>query len=317
MFLAKHFQANSVKKGFFSRFSKPCIFLAISLALPAHAELPAPIHSLSVNPTADKTITIGEVFNSEIQVTMAAGYVLETAVLPQPGSAVNDVLEWRDVQWTAQTADGETRYRIGLDYQAFKGVRTAESLTVPPLLLRFRHGDEAVAVEAPAWTVTLTPLIASATPDEAVVLRGDLPPPTLPPSQAGWGVAACLGGLFGLAAYAAWRLEWLPWQRRKPFARAARVLRKLARRSPTPQRYAQAARQFHAALNEVAGYALISPLLPRFLAENPLYAPFSAELAEFFARSDRLFFTDTILEDSPVSILAQLCQQLAAVEESA
>jgi len=287
--------------------------LAAALACP-YADAAEAVRSVEVIPQRDYGIVMGEVLVSEIRVAVAAGFRLETASLPAAGSAVSDFLELREATWQAQQQAGQTVYRIRLDYQVFKGVREAETVEVPALPLRFSRGPETVEAKAPAWQFTLTPLIPARTADEDVAVRGDLPPPE--PSASGhwrW-LAACLAGLAGLWAYAAWQLGWLPFRSKAPpFARAASGLKRL-RKQPDGERWRQGVKLIHAALDETAGHSLFAGQLPKFLEAHPRYAGLAAELERFFALSDRLFFAGNleIPADYPWQRLEKLCRQLAA-----
>lgn len=295
-----------------------CVRLSFLLGLwgfpPAHAEgLPAPIRSVSIAPLRDYGIVMGETLVSEICVATESGYDLETAALPQPGSAINDFLELREARWTQEPQGNETVYRIHLVYQVFKGVRDAETLAVPALPLRFSRAGQTAETQAPAWNFTLTPIIPPQTADEAVILRGDLPaPPVSGHGHTRW-LLACLAGLGGLGVYASARLG-LFRRRAPPFVRAARALKKLGRQTPTAETWRQGARLVHAALNETAGHTVFAGQLPRFLTIQPGYAAMQAELEQFFRLSDRLFFADAAdyPADYPWARLETLCRQLAA-----
>lgn len=286
----------------------------ISVLPAAHADpLPPPVHALELSPRRDYGIVMGDILSSEIRVKLESGYALETASLPQSGSAVNDMLEWRGLHWEKQIQGNETVYQIVAVYQVFKGVRQAETLKVPPLPLRFNHEGQSLEVQAPAWNFTLTPLIPPQTPDEEVTLRGDLPPPLPSNNPALCGLLACLAGLLGLGAYAGWHIGLL---RRQvpPFVRSRRALRKLRKQPPSLDTWREGARLVHAALNETAGHTVLSSQLSGFLAAQPRYAGLQAELERFFLFSDRLFFADAAdyPNDYPVSHLENLCKRLAA-----
>jgi mxaA protein len=283
------------------------------LSLPVDGEeLPPPVHTLNLAPERDYGIVIGEVVSSEIAVAVDPGYVLENAGVPQPGSAVSDELELRAIQLSQQSVVGETRYRIKLDYQVFKGVRSPEVLTVPPLPLRFSRDRQAVEIQAPAWHFSLNPIIPPQLPDGEVVIRGDLAAPAYANGGHGRWVALCVAGLAGLGIYAAWRQGGLR-RRVPPFTRAARALKKLGRQPATPETWRQGAKLVHAALNESAGWTVLSGQLPRLFTDHPAYAAWQAELERFFAVSDRLFFAEAVdyPADCPLSWLEGLCRKLA------
>jgi mxaA protein len=279
------------------------------------AGLPPPIHAVEIASPRDYGIVMGDTLTGEIRVRTAAGLQLETASLPRPGSAVSDYLEVRQLDWERQPFGKETAYRITLTYQAFKGVREAETLTVPALPLRFNYDGQTVETEAPAWSFNLMPLIPAKLPDEAVSLRGDLPAPAYSNARHVQWLSAWLAGLAGMGVYAAWNLGLPPFRRHAPpFIRAALALKKLGRKPATLDKHRQGVKQVHAALNETAGHTLISAQLPHFLQTHPEYTSSAAELEQFFKVSDRLFFSGDgpSPADFPLSRLENLCRKLAS-----
>ncbi len=289
--------------------------LSFALALPVLAAPLSLIHALEVSSPRDYGIVMGETLLGEIRVRTAAGLELETASLPQPGSAVNDYLEVRAIQSDRQTLGEETLYRITLTYQVFKGVREAETLAVPALPLRFHHYGEIVETTAPSWNFTLTPIIPAKTADEAVVLRASLPAPDNSSASHWRWLLAFLAGLAGLGIYSAWRLGLAPFRRHiPPFARAASELKILVRQAGTLANYRQGAKLLHDALNETAGHTLFYGQLPHWLETRPEYAGSKAELEQFFSVSERIFFmADTEYPaDYPLSRVENLCRKLAS-----
>lgn len=288
------------------------------LACSSHALADGAIHSISQTPQRDFGIVMGETLSSEIRVAVAPGLTLETATLPQAGSALNDVLEVRESSWREQAKPDETVYTIKLTYQVFKGVREAETVEVPALALRFSQAAETVEAQVPGWTFTLMPLIPPWASDADVQVRGDLPPPVYSAEGHWRWLAAFLLGLAGLGVYAAWQLGLPPFRfNASPFARAVSGLKKLRKRTGL-ERWRQGLRLVHAALNETAGRVLCSSQLADFLAQQPQYAGLRPELERFFALSDRLFFAGGTEPpvDYPWTRLEALCRQLAAAGQS-
>jgi mxaA protein len=289
------------------------VLLACLACLSVHAEQ-SPIHAISVKPQQVDGLVIGALLPCEIRLAVSADWVLQTASLPQKGSAVTDFLEVRESSWQQQDLADERVYHINLVYQVFQGVREPESFTVPPLTLRFKRGDELVEAQAPAWTFKLHGLIPANTPDEAVILRDALPPPDYPAEDHRRGLAAMLAGFLGMGIFAAWRLNWLPFFRRTPpFVRAAAGLKRLRRKPVNLYTWQKAAKLVHDAINETAGYAVFAGQLGQFLGEQPQYLPAQADLTQFFTLSERLFFAHPpeIPVDFPLSSLENLCQKLA------
>ena len=304
-----------------NRFNRSIILMGLALPILTDsvvAETNPPIHAVEISSPRDYGIVMGETFSGEIRVKMAAGYELETATLPRPGSAVSDVLEVRAIQHDRQSLGDEDLHRIILSYQVFKGVREAEILSVPALPLRFAGKGETVETLAPAWSFTLMPIIPSKLPDEAVSLRGDLPMPFA--STAGhwrW-LAALLAGLGGLGIYATWRLGLPPFRHQaSPFLRVARELKrelkKQRRLGSSPANTQLSIKLVHDALNEIAGHTLFAGQLPGFLQTHPEYQSYASELEQFFRVSEQLFFATDRSEanDFPLSRLEKLCWNLA------
>jgi mxaA protein len=276
--------------------------------------LPPPIHAVEIASPRDYGIVMGETLTGEIRVRTGAGLQLETASLPQPGSAVSDYLEVRKLDWERLSLDQETDYRITLTYQVFKGVREAETLTVPALPLRFNFHGQTVETLAPAWNFTLMPLIANKLPDEAVNLRGDLPVPAHSSTLHLQWLSVWLAGLVGMGVYAAWNLGLPPFRRHAPpFIRAALALKKLGMKPASLDNHRQGVKRVHAALNETAGHTLFSAQLPHFLQTHPEYTHAATDLEQFFRFSDRLFFSDACPSpaDFPLTKLEDLCRSLA------
>jgi mxaA protein len=283
------------------------------------AELPAAIHGIELHAQRDFGYVMGEPIRNTIEVRVAKPFELESDFLPQPGSAVNDWLEVRQVEWKREDRGDETIYRIAITYQVFKGVREPETQAVPPLPLRFRDGDRHIEVDAPAWSFTLAPLIPPKTPDENVTLRGDVPLPAYPTGQHETALAGFLVGIAALLLYAAWRLGLPPFRATSapPFARAGRALKKLRRQPATNEVYREALRLVHGAINETAGYTVFAGRLDRFLVEHPEFDGLREQFEAFFAVSQRLFFAPVepgILSDYALARLEKLCRESRTVE---
>ena len=286
-----------------------CLFQPLAV----RAELPPPIHSVEVSTPRDYGIVMGETLSAKVRAATDQNCQLETASLPQAGSAVADFLELRAIHAHSQHPGKEAIHFVGLQYQVFKGVRDAEIISVPAWALSFNCKGERVEAEVPAWNFTLTPIIPDKIPDEAVVIRGDMPPPVdSGNSHARW-LAVSLSSLAGLGVYALWRLGLLPFQRKRPpFLRAASGLKRLGKQAPSIEAYRQGVRLVHEALNETAGHTLFSGQLGFFLLDHPHYAPLKVELERFFVLSDGLFFAAApqFPTDYPLSELEMLCRKL-------
>jgi len=281
------------------------------------AQAESTIHTLKLIPQHGDNIVMGELVSSEIQVSVESDFKLDTANLPQAGSAVNDFLEIHETAWSQQERPSETLYTIKLTYQVFKAVRGVEDLEIPALELRFSHNEELVEAQAPAWKLSITPLIPPQTPDEAVEIKADLPTPEYSPENHWHRLFMLLVGLATMGIYALWYLGLPPFKfYTPPFVCAATGLKKL-RKKPDLVKWQQGIKLIHVGLNETAGCALFINQLADFLAQRPQYAGLKSELEQFFALSDRLFFAGAtaLPPDYPWSRLEALCQALALVEK--
>lgn len=294
------------------------VFLAMACLFPCpnlRADRPSPVHSVEVSHARDFGIVMGETLTVEIRVAVDPDYVLETASLPAAGGSVSDYLEVRGLRWEKLAGAGETVYRIALTYQAFKGAREPEILSVPVLPLRFATRGATADAQVPAWNFVLNPLIPAKAADEDVAVRGDLPPPMQSPAGHRRLLGVFLTGLLGLGLYAALVVGVPPFRRAvPPFIRAASGLKALGRKSPDPEIHRQGARLVHAAINETAGRTVFGHQLGGFLDEFPRFEGCRSELAAFFGASERLFFAGGEAEPGnyPLPRMEALCRALAS-----
>ena len=308
----------SKNKGFGLLFAAISAFFVFAVPPYANAgaESPTPIHHISATLSRDFGIVMGDTFQEDIRVELEPGFILETALLPLPDSAVNDFLEVRSTNWERTDAGNHTVYRVSLTYQVFKGVREAETLTIPPVPLHFKRGTEVIDTTAPARQLTLMPLIPAGTPDEKVTLRDSLPPLPLSDSRRPALLAIGLLVLAALSLGAAW-LSNRP-QQAAPFRSAAKALRKLRRQPEDTETMQTALKRVHEAFNQAAGHTLFRNGLAEFMSRHPEFAGAREEVEQFFAYSERLFFAprDTALAgDYPLSRVEALCRTMAGAEK--
>lgn len=259
---------------------------------------------------------MGEVLRHVLTVRVAPGFELDVAQLPQAGSALNDDLEVREVDWSKNSNSDGAVYQLVLTYQVFKGVRNAEVVEVPSSKLRFLNGDESIEAEVPAWNFTLTPILPPDLADEQVKLADPLPPPPLS-TRPYSSVLLWLGiALLGWLVVAAWHWELPPFRRTEtPFARARKGVRNLRRQPPTLENIRKAWKLVHAALDASAGHTLFQSQLAGWLDDHPQLEHARGELEAFFARSNQLFFAPDPTElplpkDFSLDRLENLCRVL-------
>ncbi|HYE34608.1 hypothetical protein [Methylocaldum sp.] len=261
---------------------------------------------------------MGDLVDYDALITVPNCYALETEYLPKPG-AVSEWLDIRTVNWTKTTDERAVHYRLRLTYQAFKGVREPEKLTIPALPIRFR-GQEPLEVQTPPWDIMIAPIIPPGVADEKVEIRDSTVPEPLPIQPRLLRLIAYLGGILVVLLLLAWRYGKLPFaSSARPFAHALRDLKKLSRKPADADAYRTAVKALHRALDDTAGFRLFAAELETFLANRPAFTELRDELNHFFALSRKVFFTVPdvpIPADYPLTRLETLCRRCAAAERS-
>jgi mxaA protein len=284
----------------------PLLWSALASAAPEpRVELFAP---------RDFGYVMGDLIEHTITVAAPDAYALETGFLPNPG-ILDEGLDVRAVHWNAIRENGETRYRIRIAYQLFKGVRAPEKATVPALPLRFR-GSEPLEAKVPEWEFTVTPLIPPQLADENVTVKESLPPEPLAATPHKRRLLAYFSGIVAILGSLAWRRIGRT-NRNRPFARAHRELKKRLRGPVSGDAYRAAAKLLHRALDETAGRTLFAEQVGRFCANRPAFTELQEDLADFFRLSQHLFFIspDTPAPpDYPAARLEDLCRRCAMAE---
>jgi mxaA protein len=295
---------------------RPTAWLAVFLLWPLLSSAASP-GRLAATVPPDRPYGMGGVLEQTLVVAVPKAYALESGFLPQPG-ALDDWLEVRSLDWSRETGDFETTYRIRIAYQLFKGLRTEERAVIPGLPVRF-DGPEPLELRGPELPVRLAPLIPPNLPDESVGIRDEAPPELRPVAGHWRRFWLCLSAALAGSGFLAWlRLDQA--LRAQPFGRAHRKLARLRRGAATPEAVRTATRLIHRALDETAGETLFAGQVGAFCEARAGFAGLRDDLAGFFAASRRLFFT---APDSPppenysLERLAELCRRCAAAERSA
>ena len=296
------------------RHTAPCAWLLILLAgcSPDGGEGQKP--EIRLEAPRDYAYVIGDRIEHTLTLRLASGESLDLSALPQPGP-INDWLMLRDSRW--EPAPEDETLRLHVTYQIFKGVRTPEQVTGPPLALRLQ-GREARTVATPEWTFTLAPVIPPDETDETLSLRDPQPP--LPATSAdlirrlglsllGLGI---VGLLWGLRAF-------LRRRKTRPFARARWELRGALATRHDLESLRRAARSLHRAFDHTFGETLFPGEIERFCQANPTFAPLDRELAAFFQWSQTLFFDPAAatIEPRTHDWLIDLAGRFAAAERKA
>ncbi|MCB5186807.1 nonribosomal peptide synthetase MxaA [Methylobacillus caricis] len=252
------------------------------------AEEPASLISVA-NPRISTGIHIGDVLQREIQLEAKAPYQLSMTALPKKGER-NQGVELVDIGvHTEKTGDGN-RYSVSLSYQIFSTGQLPKVLRLPETALALTGGQEAAAINVPAWQFWFSPLVTGS----IHTARDNIQPqikPSLVDSDAHrlrfvLALVALMTGLAGLV-YVNADKRWLPFMGGE-FSQAYRKLRKLPKKAGQEQ---QALQYVHQAFNQVYGRSLFRKNLGQFFAAYPEYSPMRNEIDAFFVRSETLLFT--------------------------
>ena len=239
------------------------------------------------NASRDYGYVLGDLIPLSVSIKLPDGESLDNASLP----AVGPINEWLSLRshHVETLSDGDQRTaQLQLVYQVFRGTRTPELATVPPLTLR-TTGPAPQVFETPPWSFTLTPVIPPEVADDDLEVR-----PTLPvePASTTKAVNRLLLWLTGtLLIVLLWVIrEFLRRRRARPFALAAKKVHSMLANSQDADTLREAARILHRALDQTFGETLFAREIDRFCASHPSFSPLRDRLASFFVQSQDLFF---------------------------
>lgn len=270
---------------------------------------------VSLSAQRDYGYSLGDFVEHAVSLEGASQTELNTSALPQPGP-VNDWLILRGADLKHQPINGEDRPIIHLTYQVFKGVQRSENVVIPPLALHMT-GTAGEAVEVPAWSFTLNPVIPTELQNEEVEIRPALMPEALDTTPVwhrirAWTVLMALGAtLWGTRIY-------LLSTRFRPFEEACRLM--AAHRRPLdsdPLKHS--CRVLHQAMNQTWGGTLFLEDVERFCSLHPEFSPLHDRIIAFFGYSQALFFgVESPISTEPLSLswLTDLGRRCAAAERS-
>jgi mxaA protein len=263
---------------------------------------------------------IGDTLEHRVTLELARPYRLDEASLPAAGP-LRAGLELRaPVVRVRQTRD-TTRYEILLTYQVFQFAERLQTLAIPPVELRVDKGGPSLPVMVPEWRFSLAPLAPRRIEGSAALpeLRPDRPPPTMPVRPHVYRLIALAAGLVTVLLYLAHAWWGLPLfaRRKRPFARAFRDLRRLARKPFSETRYRDALRRLHRAFNQTAGRTLFADNLDLFFSHHPEFAGLRTPIEALFMQSRQAFYQPRqglAADAGSLGELVQLCRRCRALE---
>jgi mxaA protein len=301
--------------------------LAAALVLSAGTAA-AQVRSVEVRSPRPFGVFLGDLVDAQVEIRADPGFRLQHAALPRPGP-VTYWLDLRAVTVDESTVEGARRVRLRLTYQSFYAALDARILEVPGFPLTLASAPETglttAAVQVPGWSLGVSPL------REVQPQRREDPAEFLRPDGRGGGIdsrpafagAAGLGTLAGLAALAlAYDRAWGPFRRRRgrPFAAAARALRRQRAGAAPDEAYRATLLALHRGLDRTAGRRVLADDLGDFLARHGAFRAQGGALARFFEASRLAFFGGRLPAARAAWPLAEaeaVLAGLAAAERSA
>lgn len=259
---------------------------------------------------------LGDLVEHQISVSAPVPYVLETNVLPKPGS-LNTWLYLRQIKIKTEQDNNLNHYQIQITYQLFQGVKQATRIKIPSFPLHFTDAQRRLNTQTPPWVFEYTPLIPATTANERIQIRPTMALPPTALSQSIYTFTLLLIGCLMTTLYAAWRFDLLPFLRRssRPFAQAYNQIRQLQDPETDPEVYLTALKIIHQAFNHSAGHTVFFERIDEFYQQKPGFNKFKTETQQFFNASQQAFFAP---EQSSAQLsleqLKQLCRQHRNIE---
>jgi mxaA protein len=236
---------------------------------------------------------IGDRLEQRITLSAPAGMSLDVRSLPRPGRT-GLWLELSPPRLTWDRHDDTTRYRLSLDYQVVNVPEQVTTIDLPAVDLVFigRGGRQAALLDE--WPITIAPITPTYVLGRAGLAetRPDAPPPLPDPARYMRLTLLWAAAILAVIAVTAVRRRGGLWLRRgaRPFAKAARDLRKLARLPPERATYERGLQRLHRAFDAAAGRVMFGDRLSPLFAAHPELAGLRAAIEQFYAASQREFF---------------------------
>lgn len=235
---------------------------------------------------------IGDLVTQRIVVTTDGRFVLDTQQLPRPGRA-DQWFERRSIAVAASRGEAP-RWDVTLTYQIRNAPEQVTTVMLPAIRLQFAAGGRKSEERVGEWPISIAPITPPTVLARAGLedLRPDAPPPRVDTGTYRLRLSIYALTLGGLGLLALWLRFGLPWAAagRRPFARAYRDLRRLARRRSLPDAHAEALRRLHRAFDQCAGHTVFAEQLDDFFAQQPGFGALRAETEQLFRQSRNLFF---------------------------
>jgi len=230
---------------------------------------------------------VGDVVTQRVLLQSETGAQTYTPVtLPPPGR----VSGWLERRRAIIDTDASSRRWLAIDYQFLNAPKAVTAATLPAWQLTVKTNGihSPIALKVPATSLNVAPLSPPGSPEQVGTrdLRPDRVPPNIAMAPILRTLAVSITGL--LLTLVAWS-GWVLWRNKRadttqPFASALRELRTLADGEP------RAWQVLHRAFDRAAGRVVQSTTLPVLFERAPQLVPARAQIEQFFAQSNQLFF---------------------------
>ena len=280
-------------------------------------DVPAQFVSLTAkDPDRRVGYTVGDIITRELVLTVSSPYQLIETSLPivgyekrYRGQLIG--IELHAIQHQKSKTTKQTIHRLRLSYQIFTNNVVAKPAGLGPeyvQLINPQRPNEVFKFRIPELDVAVSPLSIFG----QIKIENDMSDwhgPLLRSSESFvlWRNISLTLLILSLLTllYIVGERAWLV-RMDGPFARAYRVIRKLDTSSQAP---AQAIQAVHQALNRFAGKTLFSHELDEFVQTHSAFKPVQMDLAEFFQRSQAVYFDNHSAPHDSMVWLLQLVRR--------
>jgi mxaA protein len=225
------------------------------------------------------------------------GKTFAPVTLPPSGR----VSAWFERRHVTVTTDAALQRWLLVEYQILNAPPKLTDVKLPAwrLTVTSSAGGASITLRVPSASINIAPLSPPGSPEQVGTrdLRPDRLPPAIPTAPIRRAIALSSSTL--ALTLIAW-IGWVAWRNRRavamqPFARALREMRALDDREP------RAWQALHRAFDRTAGRAIQSATLPVLFERAPQLAPARAQIENFFAQSNFLFFGSATTNGVPVA----------------